>query len=44
VWSLKSLVERSCEIKDGGQEMTAMMLMLINLTITVVDFTSFFAV
>ena len=25
-----SLGEKSCEIKDGGQEMAAMMLMLIN--------------
>ena len=27
---LKSLGEKSCEIKGGGQEMSAMMLMLIN--------------
>ena len=27
---LKSLGEKSCEIKGGGQEMAAMMLMLIN--------------
>ena len=28
--ALKSLGEKSCEIKGGGQEMVAMMLMLIN--------------
>ena len=28
--ALKSLCEKSCEIKGGGQEMAAMMLMLIN--------------
>ena len=28
--ALKSLGEKSCEIKGGGQEMAAMMLMLIN--------------
>ena len=28
--ALKSLGEKSCEIKDGGQEMAAMMLMLKN--------------
>ena len=27
---LRSLGEKSCKIKDGSQEMTAMMLMLIN--------------
>ena len=27
---LKSLGEKSCEVKDGSQEMAAMMLMLIN--------------
>ena len=27
--ALKSLSEKSCEIKGGGQEMAAMMLMLI---------------
>ena len=28
--ALKSLSEKRCEIKGGGQEMAAMMLMLIN--------------
>ena len=28
--ALKRLGEKSCEIKGGGQEMAAMMLMLIN--------------
>ena len=28
--ALKNLGEKSCEIKGGGQEMAAMMLMLIN--------------
>ena len=28
--ALKSLDEKSCKIKDGGQKMVAMMLMLIN--------------
>ena len=34
--ALKSLGEKGCEIKGGGQEIAAMMLMLINfLTMTV---------
>ena len=38
---LKSLGEKSCEIKGDGQEMAAMMLMLINFNNALVDFTSF---
>ena len=32
--AFKSLVENSCEVKSGGQEMVAIMLMLINVPLT----------
>ena len=43
VQPLKAWVKKSCEIKSGGQEMAATMLMLINFNVNIINSLAVFA-